>query len=210
MAKIGLARVSSRGQSLEIQLEKLALAGCAKIYQEKVSGSSNARPQLEACLDYVREGDTLVVTRLDRLARSTLHLAQIGDLLRKKQVELHVLDQSINTADAAGRLFFNVLGAIAQFEAELIAERRLEGIAKAKAKGTKFGREKAMNLEQARALLARYENGTALPALMKETGWSRATLYRYLNTAAQTFGRRPRERPLLGTTDPSAQSSSAS
>ena len=93
MARIGYARVSSVGQSLEVQLAKLT--DCDKIYQEKRSGASLKRPRLDACLEYVREGDTLVVTRLDRLARSTLHLCQIAEELRRKQVHLQVLDQQI-------------------------------------------------------------------------------------------------------------------
>ena len=105
MAHVGYARVSSVGQSLEIQLDKLK--HCDRIYQEKKSGASNQRPQLTACLDYVREGDTLVITRLDRLARSTLHLCQIAETLTHKQVNLHVLDQNIDTEDATGRLLFN-------------------------------------------------------------------------------------------------------
>ena len=116
MALIGYARVSSVGQSLQVQLDKLK--HCRKIFQEKKSATGGKRLQLAACLEYVREGDTLVVTRLDRLARSTLHLCQIADELRRKEVELQVIDQNINTADATGRLLFNMLGAINQFEAK--------------------------------------------------------------------------------------------
>ncbi len=99
----GYARVSSVGQSLDVQLDKLK--NCQKIFQEKKSAAGGKRPQLTACLEYVREGHTLVVTRLDRLARSTLHLCQIADELRRKDMELQVIDQNINTADATpGRL----------------------------------------------------------------------------------------------------------
>ena len=99
MALIGYARVSSVGQSLEVQLDKLQ--HCDKIFQEKASVVSGKRPRLEACLDYVREGDTLVVSRLDRLARSTLHLCQIAEQLKDQQVQLQVLDQNIDTRDAS-------------------------------------------------------------------------------------------------------------
>jgi DNA invertase Pin-like site-specific DNA recombinase len=126
MALVGYARVSSVGQSLEVQLEKLK--HCDKLYQEKKSGASGRRPQLKACLEYIREGDTLVVTRLDRLARSTLHLCQIAADLERKQVNLQVLDQNINTHSTTGRLLFNMLGAIAQFETEIRAERQMDGI----------------------------------------------------------------------------------
>lgn len=110
MAKIGYARVSSVGQSLEHQQERLTT--CDKLFEEKRSGTTNARPALNACLEYVREGDVLVVTRIDRLARSTLHLCQTAETLREKSVDLQVLDQSIDTSDATGRLLFNMLGAI--------------------------------------------------------------------------------------------------
>src|SRR5207249_3144958 len=140
MARVGYARVSSVGQSLEVQLDKLK--HCDKIYQEKKSGASSKRPRLKACLEYIREGDTLVVTRLDRLARSTLHLCQIAAELARKQVHLQVLDQQINTRDATGRLVFHMLGAIAQFETELRAERQREGIRRAKERGVQCGRTK--------------------------------------------------------------------
>ena len=111
------------------------LQHCDKLFQETHSGAAGPRPQLRACLDYVREGDTLVVTRLDRLARSTLHWCQIAETLAQKQVHLQVLDQHIDTSNATGRLLFHMLGAIAQFETELRAERQMDGITKAKARG---------------------------------------------------------------------------
>src|SRR5213080_1858042 len=146
MARVGYARVSSVGQSLEVQLDKLK--HCDKIYQEKKSGASSKRPRLKACLEYIREGDTLVVTRLDRLARSTLHLCQIAADLERKQVNLQVLDQNINTNDATGRLLFNMLGAVAQFETEIRAERQMDGIQKARERGVHFGRKKHLTVQQ--------------------------------------------------------------
>jgi DNA invertase Pin-like site-specific DNA recombinase len=146
MAQVGYARVSSVGQSLAVQLDKLQ--HCDKIFQETISGAAGKRPRLEACLEYVREGDTLVVTRLDRLARSTLHLCQITPELHRKQVHLQVLDQHLDTTDATGRLLFHMLGAIAQFETELRAERQMDGIQKAKEQGVRFGRKRLLNTEQ--------------------------------------------------------------
>ena len=125
MAQVGYARVSSIGQTLDVQLDKLK--HCSKIFKEKKSAASNKRIQLESCLEYVREGDVLVVTRLDRLARSTLHLCQIAETLEYKKVNLQVLDQNIDTGDATGRLLFNMLGAIAQFETEIRAEQTTNG-----------------------------------------------------------------------------------
>ena len=100
MALVGYARVSSVGQRLDVQVAKLK--HCDKLFQEHTSGLAATRPRLADCLEYVREGDTLVVTRLDRLARSTWHLCQIAEVLARKQVHLHVLDQSIDTSDATG------------------------------------------------------------------------------------------------------------
>ncbi len=179
MAIVGYARVSSIGQSLDVQLDKLQ--HCDKIYQEKQSGTNQKRPELKACLEYVREGDTLVVTRLDRLARSTLHLCQIAETLRQKEVNLQVLDQNINTNDATGRLLFNMLGAIAQFETEIRAERQIDGIVKAKERGVSFGRKKKMTTQQIEELKERRNSGTLIKTLMADYNLSKASVYRYLN-----------------------------
>jgi DNA invertase Pin-like site-specific DNA recombinase len=181
MALVGYARVSSVGQSLEVQLDKLKR--CDKIYQEKKSGATGKRTQLEMCLEYVREGDTLVVTRLDRLARSTLHLCQIADELKRKSVNLQVLDQNIDTSDATGRLLFNMLGAIAQFETEIRAERQMDGIQKAKERGVQFGRDKSLTPAQVAELQQRRQQGALIKTLMAEYKISKATVYRYLNLA---------------------------
>ena len=129
----------------------------------------------------MREGDTLVVTRLDRLARSTLHLCQIAEELARKGVHLQVLDQNIATGDATGRLLFNMLGAIAQFETEIRAERQLDGIQKAKAQGVRFGRQKTLTKAQITELQQRRKQGELIKTLMKEYNLSKASVYRYLN-----------------------------
>jgi DNA invertase Pin-like site-specific DNA recombinase len=178
MALIGYARVSSVGQSLEVQLEKLS--HCDKIFQEKASASSSKQPRLQACLEYVREGDTLVITRLDRLARSTLHLAQIADELARKQVHLQVLDQNINTQDATGRLLFNMLGAIAQFETEIRAERQMDGIKAAKARGVQFGQQRKLADSQIAEMQQRRREGVLIKTLMADYQLSKASVYRYL------------------------------
>lgn len=179
MAKVGYARVSTVGQNLDVQLDRLS--DCDKIFQEKKSGASDTRPQLKTCLDYLREGDVLIITRLDRLARSTLHLCQIADTLQEKDVALQVLDQNINTADATGRLLFNMLGAIGQFETEIRAERQMEGIAKAKERGVAFGRKKQLTDEDVKTLKAEREQGILIKDLMRKYRLSKATIYRYLS-----------------------------
>ena len=141
--------------------------------------------RLVACLlnnpQYVREGDTLVVTRLDRLGRSTLHLCQIAEELTRKKVNLQVLDQSIDTGDATGRLLFNMLGAIAQFETEIRAERQMDGIHKAKERGVRFGRRPSLTEGQIAELRQRCQQGELIKTLMKDYRVSKATIYRYLD-----------------------------
>jgi DNA invertase Pin-like site-specific DNA recombinase len=184
MALVGYARVSSVGQTLDVQLDKLK--HCDKIFQEKKSAASGKQPRLDACLEDVREGDALVVTRLDRLARSTLHLCQIAAELERKQVALQVLDQNINTSDATGRLLFNMLAAIAQFETELRAERQMDGIQKARERGVKFGKRKKLNHQQITELQSRRNEGALIKTLMKDYGISKASVYRYLDESPQT------------------------
>ncbi len=166
------------GQSLEVQQDKLR--HCDKLFEEKRSGTSGKHPRLKACLEYVREGDILVVTRLDRLARSTLHLCQIAEELKRKGVDLQVLDQQISTTDATGRLLFNMLGAIAQFETEIRSERQKDGIEKAKARGIPFGRQKTLNSPQRAKYVSKRQQGITIGTLVKEYNISKATVYRYL------------------------------
>ena len=181
MEFVGYARVSSVGQSLDVQLEKLK--DCKKIFQEKQTGTTDKRPQLTACLDYVREGDTLVVTRLDRLARSTLHLCKIADELEQKKVNLKVIDQNIDTSDATGRLLFNMLGAIGQFETELRAERQKDGVLKAKKNGVSFGAKRNLTDPQVKELQQRRANGELIKILMKDYELSKTSVYRYLKVS---------------------------
>jgi DNA invertase Pin-like site-specific DNA recombinase len=178
---VGYARVSSTDQDLTVQRDRLT--ACEKLFEEKASGTDAARPQLQACLDYVREGDTLVITRLDRLARSTLHLCQVAELLARKSVHLQVLDQQVDTHTPTGRLLFGMLAVIAQFETELRAERQREGIAKAQRAGVHFGRTKALTLEQAAELRTLRADGVTLAALRQRYSIGKTALYRYLAEA---------------------------
>ncbi len=125
MATVGYARVSSVGQSLEVQ--EAALSGCDKLFVEKASAKDRARPVLERALDYVREGDTLICTRLDRIARSTADLLSIVDQLQEKGVRFKLLQMDLDTNSATGKLILTTLGAIATFERELMLERQAEG-----------------------------------------------------------------------------------
>ena len=179
MAQVGYARVSSIGQSLEVQQEKLR--HCDKLFEEKKSGLNGNRSRLAACLDYIREGDTLVITRLDRLARSTLHLCQMAEELDKKGVNLQVLDQNMDTSDATGRLLFNVLSSIAQFETEIRAERQAEGIAKARKRGVAFGRKNTLTPEQVEELKQKRRDGVLIKDLMQDYNLVKSSVYRYLD-----------------------------
>jgi DNA invertase Pin-like site-specific DNA recombinase len=181
MSIVGYARVSSIGQSLVVQLDKLEAHGCDKVFQEKASGATDNRPQLKRCLEYVRTGDTLVITKLDRLARSTLHLTQIADQLKQRGVELIVLDQAIDTSTPTGKLLFNMLASIAEFETAIRSERQLDGIARAKANGVEFGRKAALSSFDIIELRNKRESGSLIRELMKEYGLSKATVYRYLS-----------------------------
>jgi len=169
-----------------IEVQQAKLKHFAKLFEEKGSGTSDKLPRLKACLEYVREGDILVVTRLDRLARSTLHLCQIAEELKRKGVDLQVLDQQISTTDATGRVLFNMLGAIAQFETEIRAERQImDGIEKAKARGVPFGRHKTLSSQEIVRLVAKRQQGTTIRTLIQEYSISKATVYRYLAQGAK-------------------------
>lgn len=141
-AIIGYVRTSTTEQvaGFEAQLKELSEEGCTRIFQEQVSSVAD-RPQLRACLDYLREGDTLIVTKLDRLARNTQHLLEMVQALSVKGVALRILNLSIDTGTPTGKLMLTMLGGIAEFERELMLERQREGIAKAKAEGKYKGRK---------------------------------------------------------------------
>jgi DNA invertase Pin-like site-specific DNA recombinase len=180
MSVVGYCRVSSAGQSLEVQLDKLKEHGCDEIFKEKKSGTTANREELQACLKYVRKGDSLVVTKLDRLARSTLHLTQIAQLLKGKEVDLVVLDQQIDTSSPTGRLMFNMLACIAEFETEIRKERQLEGIAKAKERGVHFGRKATLRPLQVQEMRQKRASGVKIKDLMAEYRLSKASVYRLL------------------------------
>ena len=181
MSSIGYARVSSYGQSLDVQLEKLNQ--CDRVFREKQSGrSTDKREQLALCLDYVRDGDTLVVTKLDRLARSTRDLLNILNTLEKKQVKLHVIDQQIDTSTPSGRLLVHLLGSIAEFENDLRKDRQLDGISLAKRNGVKFGRKKALTETQVQELRQKRTDGLLIKDLMEHYCLSKATVYRALGS----------------------------
>jgi DNA invertase Pin-like site-specific DNA recombinase len=180
---IGYARVSSAGQSLDVQREQLTAAGCTKIFEEKRSGRRAAdRPALADALGYVREGDTLAVTRLDRLARSAMDLKLILAQLTAKGVGFRALQQgAFDTHTATGKLVLGILGEIAEFETDLRRERQAEGIAKAKAEGVYKGRAPTLPREAIAAALAA---GERPHAVAKRLGVARSSIYRVRDEGA--------------------------
>ena len=184
--KIGYARVSSHGQSLASQIEKLEEFGCEKIFQEKRSGAGQTkRPEVVAALEFCREGDALVITKLDRLARSMTDLQNISATLERKKVNFVVLDQNIDTTTPAGRLTFHLLGAVAEFEREIIEERRNDGIQRAKANGVKFGRSTKLSPNQVCELTSEVKNGVGRKELMLKYDISKSTFYRLLSSSEE-------------------------
>lgn len=179
---IGYARVSTTGQNLSVQLSKLKEFGCTDqhIFTDKHTGTTANRPKLQECLKYVRRGDTLVVTKMDRLARSTLHLHQIIHELNEKGVGFKVLDQSIDTTTKEGRLLFTMLAAIAEFETELRHERQMDGIESAKNRGVKFGAKSKLTDEQVIEMRQKRSDGILIKDLMAEYKLSKASVYRLL------------------------------
>ena len=180
---VGVARTSTLEQEagLEAQVRDLRAYGCEEIYQEQVS-SVGERPQLEAAIKSLRKGDKLVVTKLDRLARSVKHLGDLLDTLEGKGAGLVILSmggQQVDTTTATGKMMLNVMASVAQFEREMMLERQKEGIAKAKAEGKYTGR-KPTAMNKSDAVLSLLKSGMTKAKVCEHLGISRASLYRIL------------------------------
>ena len=177
---VGYARVSTQEQDLALQLDALHTAGCARIYTEKASGAQRDRPQLRAALDYMRADDTLVVWKLDRLARSLRQLLDTVELLQAHQIGLRSLTEAIDTGTPGGTLVFHLFGALAEFERAIIRERTRAGLAAARARGRTGGRPPALaaaDKQAARALLK--DPAITMEDVAKRLQVSPATLYRH-------------------------------
>ena len=189
---IGYARTSTTDQQagLEAQLRDLKEAGCRKVFSEQASAVGE-RPQLEATLDYAREGDTVCVTKLDRLARSARHLSELVDRLESKGVTLRILNfggDPVDTRGATGRLMLNMFAAMAQFEREMMLERQREGIAKAKADGKYKGRKPTARVK-AEDAVQMFRAGKRVAHIAKDLGIGRGSVYRALEAAGLTAER---------------------
>ena len=183
--QVGYARTSTTDQiaGLEDQIEELRKAGCTRIFSEHVSAVDRHRPELEAALDWVRSGDTFTVTKPDRLARSVTDLLSLVERLREKGVKVRVLSMHLDSGNPTSMMMLSVLGAVSQWERDIMLERQRAGISRAKAEGKYRGRAPTARAKAAdiRRLKA---DGRSIPEIVRETGVSRASVYRALNEAA--------------------------
>jgi DNA invertase Pin-like site-specific DNA recombinase len=192
MALIGYGRVSTLDQHSRSQRDRLAEAGCGKIFIDRgVSGRLARRPELDKALDYARPGDVLVVSKLDRLGRSLRNLLELSALLAEREVNLRVLDQPIDTTTPAGRLFFALVAAFAEFERDLISERTRDGLAAARARGRTGGRPRALSPDKVTIARQMYDATAAdgrraytVQQIASVVGCSRPTVYRALTQPA--------------------------
>lgn len=181
---VGYARVSTDEQNVEIQVSALRAAGAERIFKDEgVSGKHASRPALDRCLRSLKTGDTLVVWKLDRLGRSIKNLIEIVNGLKERGVEFRSLTEGFDTSTAQGRLFFHIVGSMAEYERELIVERTHAGLAAAKRRGAKLGRPFAISPAQFAGAKTMLSNGMSVPAAARALGVSHVTLYRALERA---------------------------
>jgi DNA invertase Pin-like site-specific DNA recombinase len=178
--KIGYARVSTQDQSLDLQMDALQQAGCEKVYSEKISGMKDDRPKLLELIDYAREGDVLVVYKLDRLGRSTKKLIELTDELEKRGIELVSIQDSIDTTNAVGKAMFRMLAVLSEMERDLISERTRAGLESARARGRKGGRPKKDSKLVTKAVKLYETKQYSVREIEEITGVSKATIYREL------------------------------
>jgi len=178
---IGYARVSTSDQTVNLQNDALEKIGCSKIFTDVISGAKAERKGLEEALDYVREGDTLVVWRLDRLGRSLKHLIETITKLNNRKIGFKSITENIDTTTSGGKLIFHIFGALAEFERDIIRERTNAGLQAARARGRKGGRPKSLTGKRVQMAQELYSNKqNAIADICKTLGISRATLYRYV------------------------------
>ncbi len=178
---VGYARVSTIEQNINLQLDALSEAGCEKIFEDKVSGTKAIRPGLQAALEFIKPGDTLVVWRLDRLGRSLKHLIETVSQLEERGIDLRSLHEALDTKTAGGRLIFQIFGALAEFEHNLICERTLAGLSAARARGRKGGRPKALDTTKTELLYKlRDEKKHTVKEICLILEISKPTFYTYL------------------------------
>ena len=200
--KIGYARVSTKEQSLSMQVDALKKTGCDQIHEEVASGAKTSRPVLEEIMRNLREGDILVIWKLDRLGRNLAHLIHLTTTLIEKKVGLISLNDPIDTSTAQGRMVFGIFASLAEFERELIRERTQAGLKSARARGRKGGRPKGMTqaaIEKATIAEALYNNGSIpVKKIAEQLGISKTTLYLYLRYRNVDIGVMPKPIAVMG------------
>lgn len=185
---VGYARVSTDDQNLNLQRDALSQAGCERLFEDQLSGAKAERPGLQQALQYARNGDTLVVWRLDRLSRSLRDLIEMVALLEGKGIGLRSLHEAIDTQTSGGKLIFHIFGALAEFERNLIRERTQAGLQAARARGRKGGRPKALNKDkQALAVKLYDEKKHTVVQICEMMGVSKPTLYKYIEASRKTI-----------------------
>lgn len=189
--KIGYARVSTQDQDLALQLDALKAAGCGKIYKEKITGSTRERPELQKLLDQLREGDIVVIWKLDRLARSLKDLVNLVNEIQEKGGALHSLNDQIDTTTPHGKFTFHVFAALAEFERDIIRERTKAGLVAARVRGRVGGRPKGLSKKaQHTAIIAEklyQERELTVKEICDQLSISRGTLYNYLRFRGVTI-----------------------
>lgn len=184
---IGYARVSTIDQNLALQLDALKKAGCEKIFEDKASGGKVDRPGLQAALDFAREGDTVLVWRLDRLGRSLKHLIEMVTRLNEQGIGFRSLQEAIDTTTSGGKLVFQIFGALAEFERNLIRERTQAGLEAARARGRKGGRPKALDHKKVELAYQLYDTKKyTIKEICQMLSISKPTLYSYLGQRASS------------------------
>ncbi len=179
---IGYARVSTHRQNLDFQEDALKMAGCERIYSDVTGGSKDDRPGLRLAMEALREGDILMVWKLDRLGRSLSHLVRIVSELHDRRIGFKSLQESIDTTSSVGKLVFHFFASLAEFERDLIRERTLAGLAAARARGRLGGRPKALNEKQIDLARSMYEDKrNSVKDICKTLGIGKTTFYRYMN-----------------------------
>lgn len=183
---IGYARVSTQDQNLDLQRDALQRVGCEKIFTDVSTGSKSSRPGLDEALSYLREGDTLVVWRLDRLGRSLKHLIDAVNGLSERNVSFRSLQENIDTTTSGGKLIFHVFGALAEFEREIIRERTQAGLSSARARGRVGGRPRVMDEKKLQMAIELFKDPSrSIDDICEVLRVSRPTLYRYLQQNRQ-------------------------
>lgn len=189
---LGYARVSTKDQNLDLQLDALRLHGCKRFFTDTVSGAASARPGLDEILKAARAKDVIVIWKLDRLGRSLKHLVDLVAELNERSIGLRSLNDPIDTTTAQGRLIFNIFASLAEFEREIIRERTNAGLAAARARGRLGGRKAGLSEDaqrKARIAASYYEEGMPVNQIAQDLNISKATLYKYLRFRGVEIGK---------------------